>query len=338
MQVLESKNFLHFMARKHHKVEKIKPVRSRAEYDCNQKLSELIRLANFLPPDFNLKDVLNDRREKDLNVFLESFSVFIYRIFRDLPKETQHYIFESPEYQEYEKMDSFEYWINLPDLANEKLNEMLDEQEISQELFEQITDARDVDIAEFLVNAGYWGNGYSWLDSLKDENGFSFSLERERSDSYYEAMKSEKQNAFLRAIIRLQNIKGLIGIFQQFDSAQKSKRNVTNPFSKNSNKPSIPEEVQKQLLTTTLSFDEKGRATFALSEFAEAVQGADVSRIRVCGVCKNFFWASRSDAKACSKQHAKTLQMRRLRELWKEKGHTEKGGYLHNRSQKNKKA
>lgn len=43
------------------------------------------------------------------------------------------------------------------------------------------------------------------------------------------------------------------------------------------------------------------RAYRLVDEFLRALEGCDVARIRVCPICRRFFYAARSDQKACAK-------------------------------------
>jgi len=79
-------------------------------------------------------------------------------------------------------------------------------------------------------------------------------------------------------------------------------------------------EISNKVVTTEVIIDGNGNIRFELSPYAEALQGVNISRLRVCDICEKFFWASRKDTFACSKKHSKVRQMRLLRENWKDKG------------------
>jgi hypothetical protein len=77
-------------------------------------------------------------------------------------------------------------------------------------------------------------------------------------------------------------------------------------------------KLKDKILATSIKINEKGVISFSISEWASALQGVDITRIRICEVCEDIFWANRKDAFACSIKHAKVRQMRLLRANWKE--------------------
>ncbi len=68
------------------------------------------------------------------------------------------------------------------------------------------------------------------------------------------------------------------------------------------------------------NIDTEGNLSLEISPMFQMIDGINITRLRVCEVCEQIFWANRKDAFACSKQHAKTRQMRLLRANWKAKG------------------
>ncbi|CAN5698246.1 hypothetical protein BH18ACI1_BH18ACI1_17940 [soil metagenome] len=80
------------------------------------------------------------------------------------------------------------------------------------------------------------------------------------------------------------------------------------------------EAIKNKLLISSVLVSKDGVVNFLISEWAEAIQGVNISRLRKCDICEKFFWASRKDTFACSKKHSKVRQMRLLRENWKDKG------------------
>jgi len=55
------------------------------------------------------------------------------------------------------------------------------------------------------------------------------------------------------------------------------------------------------------------RLDFEVDRAIQSLKGCDFDRIRECSVCGKIFWASRTDAEACSKQCGNTLNGRRHR-------------------------
>lgn len=75
--------------------------------------------------------------------------------------------------------------------------------------------------------------------------------------------------------------------------------------------------------TPNFIIDEKGIFRVALRPivFFRALEGVEVTRLKVCEVCLRLFWAEREDKKACRPQCAATLRQRKSRENRKESGH-----------------
>lgn len=86
-------------------------------------------------------------------------------------------------------------------------------------------------------------------------------------------------------------------------------------------------------LKATVSVDTTGNVEFRASPYVEALQGMNISRLRMCEYCKRFFWANRKDAYTCSPKHARNRRMKLLRENWKKSGQL----YLTARKNKTKK-
>lgn len=60
--------------------------------------------------------------------------------------------------------------------------------------------------------------------------------------------------------------------------------------------------------------DKDGRLRRSPNPFAEALEGIEVSRIRVCLICRKLFWASRNDKRCCSEEHSRIIRQRQVRE------------------------
>jgi len=103
------------------------------------------------------------------------------------------------------------------------------------------------------------------------------------------------------------------------------------------------EKLSEKEILTSLSGDvcdfkimakvENGQLRVLLPEIIDSINGVNITRIRECDVCKEFFWAKRKDSYACSLKHAKVRQMRKLRKNWNKSG----GLYLNARKTKKEK-
>lgn len=51
-----------------------------------------------------------------------------------------------------------------------------------------------------------------------------------------------------------------------------------------------------------LSFTQDGKINFQDDLFIKTLQGVDLTRLRICPICKDVFWAKRSEASTCSKK------------------------------------
>lgn len=71
--------------------------------------------------------------------------------------------------------------------------------------------------------------------------------------------------------------------------------------------------------TVSAKVDRQGELHLSFGPIITALQGIDPSRIRICEVCKNIYWAVRSDARCCSKECSHILRTRRWRWNYLEK-------------------
>jgi hypothetical protein len=111
-------------------------------------------------------------------------------------------------------------------------------------------------------------------------------------------LKIQEMRGLLRALVRLN-----ISEENQTDLLEKTLQQIENKVS----------DVKAHL-------DSEGNVNFQLPEFAGALQGVNITRLRLCEQCDKLFWAYRKDAFSCSPKHARNRRMRLLRENWKEKG------------------
>jgi hypothetical protein len=63
--------------------------------------------------------------------------------------------------------------------------------------------------------------------------------------------------------------------------------------------------------------DEHGRAIITEDIFAKIIKGVDVTRIRVCEICRTIFWAGRYDSLCCSSNCADKRRKRQHRARYK---------------------
>lgn len=76
----------------------------------------------------------------------------------------------------------------------------------------------------------------------------------------------------------------------------------------------IDEIVDIDHLIPVLGIDAQGNFTVGIDPALKSLEGIDVKRIRQCKICRNLFWASRSDKQCCQKKCANTYNQRLSRE------------------------
>ena len=330
------------MPQKHHKSKSVR--KSRANYECNDELAELIRLANLVAdtPKYSVAEAVSQIREES-PIFFNDYSIFLnwFEFSSKLPKEVLDFIYLSEEYTEHIKSRSWEYWSRNEGKAQDKLSDLLIDEQISEETYNKIIDVDSDEMADFMVEIGFYGEDYTLASKSESFSFFDSDEENEdqidkwNRDSLFRAQvgayeRLHKIREFLLAIIKLaENIDIFVDSKGIDDSyVQLKKRDFERTALTELTKKKLVEKV----LATSVSFNKKGEIQFAISDWASILQGTEVRRIRLCEVCKNIFWANRKDAFACSKKHAKVRQMRLLREHWQQKS----GLYLKARQRKAK--
>ncbi len=294
--------------------------KTRAKFACNEKLQEMIRLANLLPKDFHI-DLLEAIKEG------KSPALYWYEILRNLSSDLFLELIKSREVIEYEKQDSIEYWENNSDLAHDYLNDLEAGNEITEDEFNQLINSDEQVVAKVLVDKGYFGENYSYREQTKrqkDEKEDDLWRKPEDDESlnlFFEFFNS-KNYVYIKALERIQKIRdfllGLTELAEYNNTAGVSDGNPTN--SNSAFKHLMSEKIKDEIVTSSVLVSKEGIVNFLVSEWAEAIQGANITRLRLCEVCEKFFWAARKDTFACSKKHSKVRQMRLLRENWKDKG------------------
>jgi hypothetical protein len=316
-----------------------KSIRQRVKYECNKQLAEMIQQANILPKDFHFTfdNLLENAR---LGVPLLSKW---YELFLSLPKEITGFLVMSDEILEYEKNDAREFWIYNDGYAQDKLIDLNADNQISDEEFNNIINEGSDEIADFLIEYGYYGEDYSYVKQVKQKKKDSFSIlssdEDDNETSHFHELT--KALTYIQALERLQSIRyfllAIIKLAEFTQQSQIAKTESNYQFQKHNEhfaKLALQELTTKKLkdkvLATSISINKNGEVSFSVSEWANALIGVDITRIRICEVCGKIFWANRKDAFACSKKHSKVRQMRLLRNNWK------KSGDLYVKARKNK--
>ena len=302
--------------------------RNRAKYECSNQLGEMIQQANLA------KDVSKFSTDAALEKIKNGvpFIVSWYEFLFSLPKEVKYFIFVSKEREDYEKQDGYEYWLNNDGEAQDKLIDLNADDQISDELLDRLINSDADEIADFLVDRGYYGDEYSYVNHRKKEreSTFSYSIldDEDKTDEYDTFARA---GAYISALERLHSIRDfllsiinlaknleIISIPGEEDSYH-NRKNQEN-FSQSAIKELTAKKIKDKILATSININEKGEISFSISEWASALQGVDITRIRICEICEDIFWAKRKDAFACSKKHAKVRQMRLLRTNWKASG------------------
>ncbi len=67
-------------------------------------------------------------------------------------------------------------------------------------------------------------------------------------------------------------------------------------------------------LTPNVFVDDEGKLQKKDNFFLESLIGIDVTRIKRCRICQNFFWANRTDRQCCSEKCANVYNKRKSRE------------------------
>ncbi len=332
------------MPQKHHNSISVR--KSRAKYECNEELAELIRLANLVSdtPKYSVDEAISQIRAEN-PIYLSDLSIQMnwYEFSSKLPETVINFIYSSNEFIEHLKSRSWEYWSRNDGKAQDKLLDLVADEQISEETYDKIIDFDSDDIADFLVETGIYGEDYTLAAKRKSES-FSFFDRDEEDEEQIEKWDIQSFfNAQISAYERLQNIRefllSIIKLAENIDIFTESE-DIDDSYIKlkqrNFERSAFTELTKKKLLdkvlATTVTFNNKGEIKFSISDWASILQGTEVRRIRLCEVCKNIFWAKRKDAFACSKQHAKVRQMRLLRENWQQSS----GLYLKARQKKAK--
>jgi len=326
--------------------------KSRAKYLCNARLAELIQIANILPPKFDF----DWNVEKGTHGFENAFEKF-KKLFFELSVTEQfdlvgadlgkRYIsYPTSLSKKLRKQDEYRFCLRALDNSQEVIKnrnflkrtialfKITQEKEIN-DLISADEDAFDAfnklysDIEPLYTFLACWKiaehlRGNLDLINAKHRNGVIIYLTAQTillgeqatfgiSDNEATEFIEEWKKLFIIKDLKSENAKRLIVILDVL---------LNNAFS-----------LETPISQDNLSVNRDGNIKFQLSIYAEALEGVNISRLRICEYCKKLFWASRKDAYTCSPKHARNRRMRLLRENWKEKGDL----YLKARQKKAKK-
>lgn len=285
---------------------------TRAKFVCNPKLEELIELANVLPANFNF-DFEKNVKERGIESTLSEWKNILLK---ELPGEAREYIKD--------KTSLYVGILNRTFVC------------AYPEKFKGIKTIEDVD--KFLVESHQFYKSQDQFELSKDldDESFNFLLaelsfhnnQDEPADFWLTSLnpliESVKAKDFLNGVVELnkpflKDVKKTSDIDSRtmslfFASIPSKLSSFQNIFSPELSK------IRNILTETKVSLSNDGVITFELSDYAKALQGVNISRLRTCEDCNKFFWAKRKDAYTCSFKHSRNRRMRLLRESWKKSG------------------
>jgi hypothetical protein len=101
--------------------------------------------------------------------------------------------------------------------------------------------------------------------------------------------------------------------YEEFNENRHLLKGMINNFSSSSNRVErqMPYLLQPK---TRINIDEKGKIHFS-SELIEALEGVEISRIRICENCSRIFWQGRTTQKGCNTNCANNIRVKKSREL-----------------------
>ncbi len=326
--------------------------KSRAKYQCNAKLAELIKKANILPYSFDF-DWKVEKAEHGFEVAFERFK----KMFFELSVEEQFALVEvdfGKNYVSYpaavsrklKKGDEFRFCLRVLDSSQEVIKirkffknaiaqfKVAQEPEIKNLISEEenIYDAfnklySDIEpLYKFIACwkvAEYYSDEFR-LMSEKHRNGVMLYL----TARYIQLGKAAELGIRDKeASAYIEKWKSLF-IIQDWTTDYAERLTVILDFLAN-----CALSLDSHITGVYLFVVREGDVKVEISDYADALQGINISRLRICEYCKKLFWANRSDTYACSLKHARNRRMKLLRENWKNSGHL----YLEARKKKSKK-
>ena len=327
-------------------------IKSRAKYLCNPKLAELIKIANVLPPkfDFNWKE---ERKIHGLEKGFEKFRKMFLEL--SIPEQFdlvgldfgKNYIYFPVTTSKKTKNDeNFRFCLRALDNCQEviEIRHFLKQVRalfvITQE--KEIKDLISADEDAFAAFNKLYSDTkplYSLVACWKVTEHFREKFDlvnpkyRDGIMFYLTAryiIKSDYKDFGItdaEADVYIKEWKKLF-IVQDWNSEYFDRLTVILDLLA---KTALTLEMRVKRVDITVIRD--GEVKIEIDKNVEALQGVDISRLRICEYCLKLFWANRNDAYTCSPKHARNRRMRLLRENWKEKGDL----YLKARQKKAKK-
>jgi hypothetical protein len=297
---------------------------SRAQYNCPSDLAKIIEEVNILPADFHFSFEQLIERNRD-RIVPYSLDILEYEYFRELPEALKSAMLRSKEVKEAEKEDAFEYWLNNDGKAMDRVQDFCLDHDYSDEVTEKMMSWDSERIAHFLVGMGYYGEEYSRYAQVKRE-----AEENEDEEEFYD-FGSPIWNGAFKALFRLEEARNfllavvelganLVGDSFPGDEPQDVASQQRKFLARQAENSWRLKKLSRRLMASEVTIDSNRHINFGLSEWARAINGVDITRVRRCEVCDKIFWANRRDAFACTKEHSKVRQMRLLRVNWRENG------------------
>lgn len=326
--------------------------KSRAKYLCNTKLAELIQIANILPPKFDF-DWKVEKGTYGFEIAFEKFK----RMFFELSVVEQFnlvavdfgksYISYSTSIsKEIEKKNDFRFCLRALDNSQEiikirkllKRNIALFKVAQEKEIKDLINADEDVfdgfnklysDIAPLYKFIACWKLAEHLreefdLVSAKHRNGVMFYLTARyilRGEYKDFGVTDAEAKAYI------DEWKGLF-IVKDWNSEYAERLIIILDLLA---KTAL--DLETRISEVDLIVARDGDVRIEIEKNAVALQGVNISRLRICEYCKKLFWANRKDAYTCSPKHARNRRMKLLRENWKKSGQL----YLEARKKKSKK-
>lgn len=333
-------------------VSKEAETKSRAKYLCNVRLAELIRIANLLPPQFDF-DWKTEKGIHGFEIAFEKFKKMFFELsiaekfdlvgvdfgknYISYPTSISKNIKKKEEYrfclraldssQEVIKIRNFlKTTIAIFKITQEKeINDLISADEDAFDAFNKLYS----DIEPLNTFIACWRlaehfRGSFDLITARHRNGILFYLTARyilRDKHKIVGITDAEATAYIKEWKRL-------FIVKDWDSEYSERlMTILDVLAR------AAINLETRIAEVDLIVARDGDVKIDIEKNALALQGVNISRLRICEYCKKLFWANRNDTYACSPKHARNRRMRLLRENWKEKGDL----YLKARQKKAKK-
>jgi hypothetical protein len=271
--------------------------KSRAKFQCNPKLAELIELANIIPPDFHF-----DWNEELTKGDYQTALIGWLKVFPKLGKETVSRLLDAkidgikfPFFENFPNDDFTEHdFLRLAGITLIQYRKTFEIRSLLLNLIKLFSVSQEKSVAKFFNHKTI--EATNLLEKMLEEGERISRLQQENKQI---ELSPELENTLL------------------FDIASQGNNEL---FSNFADLTDIISKIQLQISKVDFSIDNDGKINFRLTKYADALQGVNISRLRLCEYCNRIFWANRNDAFTCSPKHARNRRMRLLRENWKQKG------------------